>query len=98
MGEDPLKDCSIASLCAWVGFPAFASAQEAHPPHWAYEGDLKSGANWIQLRACSTGHSNYQLQQQLRIFVVGLSPLDVLSAATIRFDYFVDAVSGQSSV
>jgi hypothetical protein len=75
-----------------VSLPAFAAAREAHPPHWAYEGDLKSGASWIQVTPpARLVTDNYQLQQQLRIFAVGLSPLDALSAATICFDYFVDA-------
>jgi hypothetical protein len=65
------------------------------PAALAYEGDLKSGSSWIQVTPPARPVTdNHQLQQQLRIFAVGLSPLDALSAATICFDYFVDAVSG----
>jgi carbonic anhydrase len=64
-----------------VGWPAFSAAQEAHPPHWTYEG--KEGqTEWGKLdpsyTSCSTGHTQ--------------SPIDIKDAKktnlqALKFDY-----------
>jgi carbonic anhydrase len=59
LGKSPCKSVLFAFILSLVGLPGFTAAQEAHPPHWAYEG--KEGAeNWGKLdssyAACSTGH------------------------------------------
>ncbi len=64
-----------------IGLPVFSAAQEAHPPHWAYEG--KEGPkDWGKLdstyAACSTGQTQ--------------SPINIKDAKTadlpaLKFDY-----------
>jgi carbonic anhydrase len=71
----------LASSLSLVGLPAISVAQEAHPPHWAYEG--KEGPKeWGKLdssyAACSIGHTQ--------------SPIDIKDAkktdlAALKFDY-----------
>src|SRR6266566_549510 len=71
----------LASILSLVGLTAVAAAQEAHRPHWAYEG--KEGPKeWGNLdasyAACSIGHTQ--------------SPIDIKDARkadlpTLKFDY-----------
>jgi len=71
----------FASILCLIGLPLFSVAQEAHPPHWAYEG--KEGPNeWGKLdsnyAACSIGHTQ--------------SPIDIKDAKktdlpALKFDY-----------
>lgn len=71
----------FASSLSLVGLPGVAAGQEAHPPHWAYEG--KEGPEaWGKLassyNACLTGHSQ--------------SPIDIKDARkadlpALTFDY-----------
>jgi carbonic anhydrase len=71
----------FASILSLVGLPAVTAAQEAHPPHWAYEG--KEGPNeWGNLdssyAACSIGRTQ--------------SPIDIKDARkadlpALKFDY-----------
>jgi carbonic anhydrase len=75
------KSLVIALVCCLPGMPAAISAQEAHPPHWAYEG--KEGpAEWGKLDStyatCSFGHTQ--------------SPIDIKGAKSadlpaLKFNY-----------
>jgi carbonic anhydrase len=77
----------FASILSLVGLPALSAAQEAHPPHWAYEG--KEGpAEWGKLdssyAACSIGHAQ--------------SPIDIKDAKktdlpALKFDYHAVALN-----
>src|SRR5580765_3786755 len=71
----------VAFILSLPGLSAVTTAQEAHPPHWTYEG--KEGPKeWGNLdssySACSIGHTQ--------------SPIDIKGAKTaelptLKFDY-----------
>ena len=75
------KSLAFAVVFCVPGLPAAIAAQEAHPPHWAYEG--KEGpADWGKLDStyatCSLGHTQ--------------SPIDIKDAKSadlpaLKFDY-----------
>ena len=77
----------FATILSPVGLPAVTAAQQAHPPHWAYEG--KEGPKeWGQLdssyAACSIGHTQ--------------SPIDIKDArkadlSALKFDYHAVALN-----
>jgi carbonic anhydrase len=81
LGETPCQAVLFAFISSLLALPAFTAAQEAHPPHWAYEG--REGAeNWGKLNssyaACSIGHTQ--------------SPIDIKDAKkadlpVLKFDY-----------
>lgn len=80
-GKAPGTTVLFAFILSLLALPAFTCAQEAHPPHWAYEG--KEGPeNWGRLNssyaACSMGHTQ--------------SPIDIKDAKkadlpALKFDY-----------
>src|SRR5271170_3279338 len=77
----------FAYILSLVGLPAVTTAQEAHPPHWAYEG--KEGpAEWGKLdssfAACSIGRTQ--------------SPIDIKDAKktdlpALKFHYHAVALN-----
>jgi carbonic anhydrase len=81
LGKAPRKTVLLAFILSLFALPAFTAAQEARPPHWAYEG--KEGAeNWGKLNssyaACSIGNTQ--------------SPIDIKDAKkadlpALKFDY-----------
>src|SRR5580700_10770868 len=81
MSSHSIRAVLLASILSLVGLFDVTAAQEAHPPHWAYEGKEgpKEGGNLdSSYAACSMGHTQ--------------SPIDIKDARkadlpTLKFDY-----------
>jgi carbonic anhydrase len=82
--NEDLRDLQSLAIALAFGVPTMStaiSAQEPHPPHWAYEG--KEGpADWGKLdrtyATCSLGHT------QSPIDIQGAKPADL---PALKFDY-----------
>jgi carbonic anhydrase len=81
LGKSPCKTVLFALILSLLALPAFTAAQEAHPPHWAYEGN-EGPENWGKLdssyAACLIGNTQ--------------SPIDIKDAKkadlpALKFDY-----------
>ena len=81
---NPRQFCNavlFTSILGLIGLPVFSAAQEAHPPHWSYEGE-EGSFYWGKLNssysACSMG------QTQSPINIQGAKKADL---PALKFNY-----------